>query len=64
MRSPTDRVKPGTFSRRVLSGISAVCALVLVDRRGEIRGYHLHEDDEAQARLRADLTSLLRQPAS
>jgi cytochrome oxidase Cu insertion factor (SCO1/SenC/PrrC family) len=35
---------------------------VLVDRRGEIRGYYLSDDDEAQGRLRADLTTLLREP--
>jgi len=41
---------------------SARC--VLVDRRGEIRGYYLSDDEDAQARLRADLRVLLREPRS
>jgi cytochrome oxidase Cu insertion factor (SCO1/SenC/PrrC family) len=36
----------------------------LVDRRGQIRGYYLSDDDEAQARLRRDIRTLLREPRS
>jgi cytochrome oxidase Cu insertion factor (SCO1/SenC/PrrC family) len=36
----------------------------LIDRRGQIRGYYLSDDDEAQTRLRRDIRTLLREPRS
>jgi hypothetical protein len=37
--------------------------VVLVDRVGQIRAYHLATDQDSRARLRANLGRLLRVPA-
>ena len=51
-------------SNHIGSPVIHSARFVLVDRRGEIRGYYLSDDEDAQARLRADLRVLLREPRS